>query len=107
MQQNYQTAARSPLTPSCATRGLALTTSDASVTLPAGGYELVLDNTSDAAVIGFGVATTGLPSTSETAGIAVIPSGGTCDFVLDAETEMHARVLSGTGNANFVRKAAL
>lgn len=104
MQQTYQTAARAPLTPKCATRKLALTTTDASVTLPAGGYELILDGTSDAVVLGLGIATTGLPSTSETEGIAVIPSGGVGEFILDAETAVHARTLSGTGNANFTRK---
>ena len=99
-------AARLPITARTATRTLSLTTSDTSVALPAGGYELVLGGSSDLAVIGLGTATTGLPDASEDANIAVVPSLGVVELALDAETELHARTLSGSATLYIVRKAA-
>lgn len=105
MQQPHVLAVRAPLGARTATRTLALTTTNASVSLPAGGYELVLGASSDLAVLGIGVATTSLPSTTETEGIAVIPSLGVAEMVLDATTTLNARVLSGTATLYIVRKA--
>lgn len=104
MQQSSTLAVRAPVNPRCATRTLALTTTNATTTLPAGGYELVLDSAA-IGVIGHGVATTGLPSSTETAGISIIPAGGAAEHVLDADTVLNARVLSGTGTLYIVRKA--
>ena len=58
------------------------------------------------AVIGLGTATTGLPDASEDANIAVVPSLGVVELALDAETELHARTLSGSATLYIVRKAA-
>ena len=46
--QTHILAVRQPISAGVATRTLALTTTDASVTLPAGGYELVLGASSEA-----------------------------------------------------------
>ena len=105
--QTHVLAVRQPISVGVATRTLALTTTDGSVTLPAGGYELVLGGSSDLAVIGLGTATTGLPDASEDANIAVVPSLGVVELALDAETELHARTLSGSATMYIVRKAAL
>lgn len=105
MQQPHVLAVRAPLGARVATRTLALTTTNATVSLPAGGYELVLGASSDLAVIGFDVATTGLPSSTETAGLAVIPSLGAAEVVLDEATTLNARVLSGSATLYIVRKA--
>ena len=105
MQQSTILAARLPITARTATRTLSLTTSDTSVALPAGGYELVLGGSSDLAVIGLGVSTTSLPSATETEGISVIPSLGSAEHALDAVTTLHARVLTGTATLYIVRKS--
>lgn len=104
MQQSATLACRAPITARCATRTLSLTTADATVDLPAGGYELVLDAAS-AAVIGQGVTTAAKPDATETEGVSVIPAGGSAEHALDAATTLHARVLSGTGTLYIVRKA--
>ena len=104
--QTHVLAVRQPISVGVATRTLALTTTDGSVTLPAGGYELVLGASSDLAVIGLGTTTTALPDASEDANIAVIPSLGVAELALDAETVLHARMLSGTATLYIVRKAA-
>lgn len=105
MQQSSVLACRAPINARCATRTLALTTTNASVSLPAGGYELVLGASSDLAVIGLGVATTALPTAAETEALAVIPSLGAVELALDAASTLHARVLSGTATLYIVRKA--
>lgn len=105
MHQPYINAARAPLSARCATRLLSLTTTDASVTLPGGGYELVLSGASDVAVLGLGVSTTGKPDTSPTTGLSVLPPGGSAELVCDGETTLHARTLSGTGTLYIIAKA--
>jgi len=105
MNQALINACRAPLTARCTTRTLALTTTDATVTLPEGGYEIVLRGSTDAAVIGHGVDTTGLPSATATDGISVIPSGGAAEVIVEGTTVMHARVLAGTATLIIVRKA--
>lgn len=105
MDQAHTLAARGPLTPACACRTLGLTTTDTTVELAAGGYELVLGASSDLAVVGLGVSTTGKPDATLTTGLAVIPSLGACDAVLDAPTTLHARVLSGTAVLYIVKKS--
>lgn len=105
MNQAHTLAARGPLTPRCACRTLSLTTTDAEVSLGAGGYELVLGASSDLAVIGLGVTTAAKPDGTLTEGVAVIPSLGACDVVLDATTAVHARVLSGTATLYVVKKS--
>lgn len=99
-----QRLADQPIDAHTATRTLALTTTDATVTLPAGVYEVYTDSTALVA-LGLGVATTGLPSTTETAGLGVVPPGGATSMVLLAETVLHARCLSGTGTLYLMRKA--
>lgn len=106
MNQALINACRAPITSRCATRYLALTTSDASVSLPEGGYEFALRASTDLAVIGLGVATTGLPNNSAlTDGISVVPSLGAGEFVVEGTTPLHARVLSGTAELYIVKKA--
>ncbi len=105
MNQALINACRAPLTSRCVTRTLALTTTDATVTLPEGGYEFVLRSSTDAAVIGHGVDTTGLPSSAATAGISVIPSGGAAEVIVEGSTVIHARVLAGTATLIIVKKA--
>lgn len=105
--QTHILAVRQPISAGDATRTLALTTTDTSVSLPAGGYELILGGSSDLAVIGRNdVATTGKPDATETPGISVIPSFGSAEHTLDATETVHARVLSGTATLYIVRKAA-
>lgn len=103
-QQSNTLAVRAPITARCATRTLALTTTDATVELPAGGYELILGASSDLAVIGHGVDTTGKPDATETEGVSIIPSLGAAEHALEAATTLHARVLSGTATLYIVRK---
>jgi hypothetical protein len=104
MSQSNTLAVRAPITARCATRTLALTTTEATVDLPAGGYELVLDGSTAMAVIGHGVTTTGKPDATETEGISVIPSLGSAEHAFDATTTLRARVLSGTATLCIVRK---
>lgn len=103
-QQSNTLAVRAPVTARCATRTLALTTTDATVELPAGGYELILGASSDFAVIGHDVATTGKPDATETEGVSIIPSLGAAEHSFQASTTLHARVLSGTAVLYIVRK---
>lgn len=103
--QRHVLAVRAPITAAAATQTLSLTTSDATVSLVAGGYELVVGASSDLVVIGRGVATTSLPSGTETAGISVIPSLGSAEHTLDAAETLHARTLSGTATLYIVRKS--
>ena len=99
-----QRLADQPIDAHTATRTLALTTSDATVDLPAGVYEVYADATAVTAV-GLGVATTGLPSSTETAGLGIVPPSGAVPVVLLATTTVHARCLSGTGTLYLIRKA--
>lgn len=105
MRQELVNACRAPISARCVTRTLALTTTDATVTLPEGGYEFVLRGSTDAAVIGHGVDTTGLPSSVATQGITLIPSGGAAEVIVEGSTVMHARVLAGTATLIVVKKA--
>ena len=99
-----QRLADQPFDAHTATRTLALSTTDASVTLPAGVYEAFNEGSATAAVR-LGASTTGLPSTTETAGLFPVPASGAGSFVLLADTVVHARCLSGTGTLYLMRKA--
>ena len=95
--------ASQPFDAHTATRILALTTTDASVELPAGVYE-VFNECSAVTAMRLGSSTAALPSTTETAGLWPVTPNGVVTFVLGATTTVHARCLSGTGTLYLTRK---
>lgn len=104
--------ARASAAPVLATGGLRtldVTTTDGSITLAAGAYE-VFNGASAHAVACLGASTASMPpvtGASEVAAAFMVPAGGAAAFALDAETAVHAKLLSGTGTLYFHRKGVL
>lgn len=98
-------AAAQPCDASTTTRTLDLTTSDASLTLAAGVYE-VMHSGAGFAVLALGAATTSMPPATGTAEVACVPvpPGGVASLALSASTVLHARILASTATMYFVRK---
>jgi hypothetical protein len=94
-----------PLTIACAHRRLDLTTSDTSITLVDGVYEVYNAGTVLAYVrIGSAVI---VPSTgaAEVAGQAPVPAGGAVTLAMGAG-DLHALTASGTATLEILRKVA-
>ena len=89
-------------------RTLDLTTSDATIDLAAGTYEVIVPSTAAGNVyLRHGVTSASLPPSTgaaEVSGYPLLP-GSVSVVHLDDATTMHARVASGTTTISLVRKA--
>ena len=102
------TQSAAPLSSRTTVRTLDLTTTDTSITLAAGTYEITVPATAAGEVaLREGAATTSLPPSTGAAEVsgALIPPGATVVWHIDADVAMHARVLSGTTTIRLHRKA--
>lgn len=102
-------ASQSPVLASGGLRTLDVSTTDASIELAAGTYE-VLSGASAHAVASLTGSTASLPPSTgaaEATGAFMVPAGGAVTVAIDTATTLHAKLLSGTGTLYLHRKAVL
>jgi hypothetical protein len=99
-----------PFNRAAAALTLALTTSDASVSLAPGLYAVFADATTETTVLGIGPSTTGQPPASaapEASGIVCIPPRVFVEIEVDTNLSLHARVLAGTATLRITRRSSV
>ena len=99
-------AAQAPVTAARALRTLDLTTSNATIILAAGAWEVFNGGTVHAVASLTGTTASMPPSTGAAEVTAfMIPAGGAVSFTIDEATTLNARALSSTSTLYLHRKA--
>lgn len=100
-------AASLPYDASTTLRTLDLTTSDATISLAAGVYDVFHDGASARAIVSLTGVTTSMPPATGAAEVTafVVPAGSMGTFAITDTTTLHAKASASTATLYLVRKA--